>query len=322
MAQQLHGAALEHYLRAGATRRNVDPDAVMQVVGQEGGLYGAVGDNGTSFGPFQLHWHGAMPAQYVGNYEASVEFANSPAGLDYALDRIASVAAGLHGGQAVSAIVSRFERPADPGAEIRRATGSEPVRPGRPDTGAAQGGGSSTVSQIEGALGLKGGLAATWLSALNPISGVTDFLKAALWLVDPTNWLRLVELVAGAVLMLLGLLGLAVMFVQRSGAVGEAAELAQQLPGPAGAAGRAVSTVRETRSPFGRRTAAYRLIPQRVHERAEQERGRRQAQERARSKRLTQARERGRRQAERVDELAKRRRAGQAEANRFGEVPF
>lgn len=41
------------------------------------------------------------------------------------------------------------------------------------------------------------------------IKGPLDFLKAALWLLDPRNWLRAVEFVAGMVLMLLGVLMLA-----------------------------------------------------------------------------------------------------------------
>jgi hypothetical protein len=41
----------------------VDPRAALAVAMGEGGLrWGAVGDNGTSYGPFQLHVGGALPA--------------------------------------------------------------------------------------------------------------------------------------------------------------------------------------------------------------------------------------------------------------------
>lgn len=42
----------------------------------------------------------------------------SPAGIGYALDRIAQVARGQTGAQAVNSIVTRFERPANPAGEI------------------------------------------------------------------------------------------------------------------------------------------------------------------------------------------------------------
>jgi cell wall-associated NlpC family hydrolase len=91
----------------------LDPNAVLAVAHMEG-LGGGVGDNGTSFGPFQLHLGGAMP-RGVGNPQ---QWANSPAGIDYALQRIASVARGQKDAQAISSIVSRFERPANPAGEI------------------------------------------------------------------------------------------------------------------------------------------------------------------------------------------------------------
>ena len=84
----------------------------------EGGIkFGAVGDGGTSFGPFQLHIGGASP--FSDPRRASAH-ANSRAGIAYALDRMGS-AKGLRGRDAVAAIVRDFERPAAPGAEIERA---------------------------------------------------------------------------------------------------------------------------------------------------------------------------------------------------------
>jgi hypothetical protein len=101
----------------GARQRGLDPRAVLAVAGVEGGFGGAVGDQGTSYGPFQLHVGGALP-RGRGN-----QWANSPQGIAYALNAIAKIARGLHGQQAVGAIVNRFERPAHPGAEVQRAMG-------------------------------------------------------------------------------------------------------------------------------------------------------------------------------------------------------
>jgi hypothetical protein len=96
--------------------RNLDPRAAASVaMNESGGRFGAVGDNGTSFGPWQLHVGGALPRG------RTAAWANSPAGIQYALRQMASVAGGLHGQAAVAAIARRFERPADPGAEIATA---------------------------------------------------------------------------------------------------------------------------------------------------------------------------------------------------------
>jgi hypothetical protein len=101
-------------IRAAATKYGVDPQAALAVASAEG-LSGGVGDNGTSFGPFQLHVGGALPA---GKDRA---WAESAAGIDYAMSRIATVARGKTGQAAVSAIVTGFERPANPSGEIQRA---------------------------------------------------------------------------------------------------------------------------------------------------------------------------------------------------------
>ena len=106
----------------GAKARGLDPAAVLAVASQEG-LSGRIGDGGHAYGPFQLNNAGGVitgthPAV---NDPATQAWASSPAGISFALDRIASVARGLHGQQAVNAIVARFERPADPAGEIARA---------------------------------------------------------------------------------------------------------------------------------------------------------------------------------------------------------
>jgi hypothetical protein len=103
-----------NYIRRRGRGLGLDPAALLAVAAQEG-LSGRAGDQGTSFGPFQMHVGGALPA---GRGRA---WAESPAGIDYALHQIAAVARGEHGQRAIADIVSRFERPADPRGEIARA---------------------------------------------------------------------------------------------------------------------------------------------------------------------------------------------------------
>lgn len=103
-------------IRSAASYYGVDPEAVLAVTRAEG-LSGGVGDYGTSFGPFQLHIGGALPSG------RGQSWAESPAGLDYALRQIAQVARGKRGRAAIEAIVRRFERPRDPEEEITRALG-------------------------------------------------------------------------------------------------------------------------------------------------------------------------------------------------------
>ena len=114
----------------------LDPRAVRAVAMSEGGTsWGSVGDAGTSYGPFQLHVGGALPSG------RGAGWANSPAGLEYALRSMArSGARGLRGRAAIEAIVRNFERPADPTSEIERALAhyGKGVRPmpfaGQPET--------------------------------------------------------------------------------------------------------------------------------------------------------------------------------------------
>lgn len=111
-------ASIVDTIRRFAAANNVDPAAVLAVARQEG-LSGGIGDNGTSFGPFQLHVGGALP-QAIGarGPQYAQQWASSPAGILYAIQRIAQVAGGLKGAPAVRAIVTRFERPANPQREI------------------------------------------------------------------------------------------------------------------------------------------------------------------------------------------------------------
>lgn len=105
-----------------AVHPELDPQAALAVASAEG-LSGGIGDGGHAFGPFQLNnAGGVITGKFPGWSPTQINaWAWSPAGIDYALSGISHVAAGLRGGQAVSNIVSRFERPADPAGEIQRA---------------------------------------------------------------------------------------------------------------------------------------------------------------------------------------------------------
>lgn len=101
-----------------ARARGLDPAAVLSIASVEGGFNGAVGDNGTSFGPFQLHEGGALPSGIAN----PAQWANSPQGISYAENAIQKVAQGLKGKAAIAAISSKFERPADVHGEIAKAS--------------------------------------------------------------------------------------------------------------------------------------------------------------------------------------------------------
>jgi cell wall-associated NlpC family hydrolase len=108
-------AQTRNLITQGARQRGLDPRALLAIASVEGGFGGAIGDQGTSYGPFQLHQGGALPHGRGNNW------ANSPQGINYALDKIASVARGKTGRAAIEAIVRQFERPANPGGEIQKA---------------------------------------------------------------------------------------------------------------------------------------------------------------------------------------------------------
>ncbi len=107
-----------------AKKYGLDPNAVLAVARGEGGLsYGAVGDGGHAFGPFQMNDAGGVLTGRFGSSQARARYANSPAGLSEALRAMSGVARGLSGPAAVRAIISRYERPADPQTSIRNALG-------------------------------------------------------------------------------------------------------------------------------------------------------------------------------------------------------
>lgn len=115
-----------------ALAHGVDPGVALALAQGEGGLgtpaldgdigYGYGADVPTSFGPFQLHWHGACPKRLWGNVAGSRNWCNSRDGIDYALALIAGAGATTAVGyrQAIANAVRNFERPAKPQPEIDR----------------------------------------------------------------------------------------------------------------------------------------------------------------------------------------------------------
>lgn len=147
----------------------------------------------------------------------------------------------------------------------------------RPD-GGGDGGGGGALSWLGAAAGGPFTLAEQGFSSLfgGGIGSIADVFKGAIWLMNPRSWLRMVEFVTGMVLMLLSLIGLAVMFIQRSPTVGKAAGIASALPGPAGVTGRAVTVVRAPAAAAARKTRATERA-QRQRQQADELAGRRQA---------------------------------------------
>lgn len=121
------------YLNQLLAQRGVDVKAADAVFGREGAS-GGIGDGGHAFGPGQFNDAGGV---WTGRYQGMSpqqknQVAWSPQGLQELAARVASVSAGQHGGAAIQNIVTRFERPANPGAEIAGAMGAYglPVQPG------------------------------------------------------------------------------------------------------------------------------------------------------------------------------------------------
>ena len=90
-----------------ARKFGLDPAAVLAYALEESGArYGAVGDQGTSFGPFQAHIGGAAGSR---SPQAASAWANSPQGLIQMMGMMARGGArGLRGEAAVRAIYSGF----------------------------------------------------------------------------------------------------------------------------------------------------------------------------------------------------------------------
>lgn len=104
-----------------AKKWGVDARAAMAVAMTEGGLkFGAVGDSGHSFGPFQFNNAGGVASGMSAS--AASAWANSAKGISDAIRMMADAGArGKTGLDAITAMVKNFERPLDPSGEIRKA---------------------------------------------------------------------------------------------------------------------------------------------------------------------------------------------------------
>ena len=108
-----------------APRLGLDDRAVEVVAGGEGGLkWGAVGDGGYAHGPFQMNAAGGVLTHRwkTQGREAAIRYANSEAGMVEAMRAMANAGArGQSGLQAVSTIISKYERPANIPLSIQKA---------------------------------------------------------------------------------------------------------------------------------------------------------------------------------------------------------
>lgn len=154
-------AAEKAYIRQQALVRHLDPKAV-EAVGSHEGWSGGIGDGGHAFGFSQMNnAGGVLTGMFRGQTPEQInQWAWSKAGINYALDRIAKVASGMHGAEAIKNIVSRYERPADIPGEIAKSIatyggiknsslGTAPGVPGAPVMGAGpSAGGLSDKHQL------------------------------------------------------------------------------------------------------------------------------------------------------------------------------
>lgn len=186
---------------------NVDPAAAWAVAAEEGGHTPAPGhydpdthgNPGWSYGPFQLRDPGALPISSSGPSGPGYKYAWSKEGVDYAIDQIAKVAEGRTGSDAITQIVTRFERPANPAGEIARAEG---VYAGYVKGGISATGPGGTITPSGPGATNPGGVIGGAAGAL----GVVDSIGKALSVLFS---LRGLEMLSGFVLIILGVLWMA-----------------------------------------------------------------------------------------------------------------
>lgn len=187
---------------AGGVRRALDPFALI-AVSQSEGLSGKIGDNGHAFGPFQLNDAGGQfPSTLKGQSTAGWSqpqknaWAWSQEGIDYALDRAAVVARGQRGTTAITSLVTRFEKPRNPGNEVAAATQNYTALI------ASTGGNPDQIStKLVGSNPSLGGLI-DGIPGVSSVEAVAGFLGK---LTDPSYLLRGMQILAGAVLVLTGI---------------------------------------------------------------------------------------------------------------------
>ena len=223
------------YIVTEAGQYGLDAGAVLAVAAQEG-LGGTIGDSGSSFGPFQMHVGGeydaavaagapAVPASgaTAAQQQAAEAWANSPAGIDYALEQIAGVAKGQTGDTAITSIVYGFERPTNEPAEVARATAAYPSAHtaaqlaasgsgglgkilGELKTDIISGPGDALIKATGGQHGSVGGPVNKALAVPNAVVSGAEALPSFLGKITSTSFLlRAGEVIGGAVLLLAGL---------------------------------------------------------------------------------------------------------------------
>ena len=220
---------LNEYIKIQSKNMGLDPNAVLAVAMVESAS-GRPGDRNaqgvpTSFGPFQMHEGGKLPAQFNGKPNDAQVWAWSKQGVDYALAGMSKIAKGSTGPDAVGRIVTNFEQPANIPAEINAAVknyGKQPTsiiyqQPVYDFTSAtAKTDVNSFWKTVSDAVDITfpvtslGGLVNK--SKLNPVVDATkkateiksplDFLKK---LLQPDLWLRIGQVVGGAILLGMGL---------------------------------------------------------------------------------------------------------------------
>lgn len=199
-----------NYIIQQAQVRGLDPAAVLAVANAEG-LGGKAGDNNTSFGPFQLHIGGRYPASAPQDPKDAESWANSPAGINYALSGIQGVAQGTTGQQAITNIVTLFEQPLNPGAEISRASsqysnwqtnivGGKFAFTTQTDTGLGLSPSSGGISSSSGA-----GIGDVVKAGGSVVSGAESTGKFLANITNVNFLFRAGEVIAGGVLALTGL---------------------------------------------------------------------------------------------------------------------
>lgn len=115
MARRPVPVLIEQY----AQRLGLDPRAIKAVAMGEGGLrWGAVGDGGHAFGPFQMNDAGGVLTGRAGSHAG---YANSEAGVLDAMTNMSRYAKGLTGADAIRAVVNQYERPANKALSIQNA---------------------------------------------------------------------------------------------------------------------------------------------------------------------------------------------------------
>jgi len=197
---------------AASKRAKVDPLAVLAVIPHEGGFAVApghydpdqLGNPGWSYGPFQMRSPGALPITSAGAQGPGEAYAWSKQGIDYAVSNIGQYAAGLTGKDAVTAIVTKFEKSANQPAEIAASwkTYQQMVSVGSSPGLVSLGPGGTPATGPGGVTGaVEGGAAAVKGAATSVWDGLSSVQKALGFLFS----YRGLEVIGGGLLLLLGL---------------------------------------------------------------------------------------------------------------------